>query len=137
MGYIKVNGDKTHELGYGLKGEFWHNGLMRKSLFALLNKLKVDGVKYITATHDVKNYRSGNVMKSVGMKYLYSYRILWELKKVFVTFRLYILNLDGNDNREFNIYWDSYKIILLKILLVSKMLLRETVYLVYFAFKIK
>lgn len=108
IGYIKVNGDKTHELGYGLRSEFRHNGLMRESLSALLNKLKEDGVKYITATHDVKNYRSGNVMKSIGMKYLYSYRILWEPKNVFVTFRLYILNLDSNDNRKFNIYWNSY-----------------------------
>ena len=81
---------------------------MRESLSALLNKLKEDGVKYITATHDVKNYRSGNVMKSIGMMYLYSYRILWEPKNVFVTFRLYILNLDSNDNRKFNIYWNSY-----------------------------
>lgn len=81
---------------------------MRESLFALLNKLKEDGAQYITATHDVKNFRSGNVMKSIGMKYLYSYRILWEPKNVFVTFQLYIFNLDGNNNREFNIYWNSY-----------------------------
>ena len=38
-------------------------------------------------------------MKRLGMKYQYSYEEQWRPKDFFVTFRLYQLNLDGNDSR--------------------------------------
>ena len=64
---------------------------------------------YITATHDVNNPRSGNVMKALGMKYQYSYEERWQPKDYLVTFRMYQLNLDGNGNRVYRKYWDMYE----------------------------
>ena len=66
-----------------------------------------DGVPYITATHDVKNPRSGGVMKALGMRYQYTYQEQWQPKNILVDFRLYQLNLDGNENRVYRKYWEQ------------------------------
>ena len=76
----------------------------------MVEQVKKDGLAYITATHDKNNPRSGNVMKKLGMKYCYSYEEQWQPKDFLVTFRLYQLNLDGNDARVFTKYWDNSKV---------------------------
>ena len=38
-------------------------------------------------------------MQAIGMKYRYSYNELWQPKNKWVTFRMYPLNLDGQENR--------------------------------------
>ena len=72
--------------------------------------LKTDGIPYITATHDVKNPRSGGVMRQLGMKYQYSYEELVPPKNVLITFRMYQLNLDGNQERVYRKYWDESEV---------------------------
>lgn len=69
--------------------------------------MKKDGIPYITATHDVNNPRSGRVMKRLGMDYQYSYEEQWQPKDFLVLFRMYQLNLDGNNNRIYKEYWNN------------------------------
>ena len=59
IGYIKVDMDDSHDLGYALHKEFWHKGIACEASKALINQLKKDGIPYITATHDKNNPRSG------------------------------------------------------------------------------
>ena len=61
----------------------------------------------ITATHDVNNPRSGNVMKNLGMTYCYSYVEQWQPKNFPVTFRMYQLNFDDKNCRIFKKYWNE------------------------------
>ena len=109
IGYIKVDMEEPHDFGYGLRKEFWHQGLVSEAAKAVVEQVKKDGLPYITATHDVNNPRSGNVMKKVGMKYCYSYEELWQPKGFFVTFRMYQLNFDGHDDFVYKKYWDMYE----------------------------
>lgn len=92
VGYIKVSMDDSYDLGYGLYKEYWHKGIITEAGRAVLVQLKKDNIPYITATHDVKNVRSGNVMKRLGMQHQYSYEEQWQLDDFLVTFRLYQLN---------------------------------------------
>ncbi len=46
-------------------------------------------------------------MKKLGMKYCYSYKEQWMPKNISVTFRMYQLNLDGNENRIYKKYWEN------------------------------
>lgn len=69
--------------------------------------MKKDGIPYITATHDVNNPRSGRVMKRLGMDYQYSYEEQWQPEDFLVLFRMYQLNLDGNNNRIYKEYWNN------------------------------
>ena len=108
IGYVKTDMDDGHDFGYALRKEFWHRGIVSEASKALAARLKADGVPYITATHDVNNPRSGNVMKATGMKYRYSYREHWQPKGQWVVFRMYQLNFDGNEDRVFRKYWDLY-----------------------------
>ena len=107
IGYIKVSMEEPYDLGYGLKKEFWHKGIVTEVAKTLLFQLKKDKVTYITATHDRNNPRSGGVMKNIGMKYCYSYEELWQPKNKVVIFRMYQLNLDGNEKRIYLKYWKS------------------------------
>lgn len=77
VGYVHVSGAGSHDLGYGLRKAFWHRGLCTEACQAIIDRLRRDGLPYVTATHDVNNPRSGNVMQAIGMKYRYSYRELW------------------------------------------------------------
>lgn len=72
----------------------------------MVEQLRKDGIPYITATHDVNNPRSGAVMKRLGMKYQYSYEEQWQPKDFPVIFRMYQLNLDGNEDRVYDKYWN-------------------------------
>ena len=107
MGYIKVDMDESHDLGYGLRKEFWHRGIVTEAGKAVIAQVKKDGLPYITATHDINNPRSGGVMRQVGMKYQYSYEEQWQPKDFTVIFRMYQLNFDEKDDRVFKKYWDN------------------------------
>ena len=109
IGYINVSTDDSHDLGYGLRKEFWHQSIVSEAAKAVVEQVKKDGMTYITATHEVNNPRSGNVMKVLGMKYQYSYEELWQPKNFLVTFRMYQLNFDGNDERVYREYWYRYE----------------------------
>ena len=106
IGYIKVDMEEHHDFGYGLRKEFWHQGIITEAGKAVIAQVKKDGIPYITATHDRENPRSGGVMKNVGMKYQYSYEEQWQPKDFPVIFRMYQLNLDGNEDRVYDKYWN-------------------------------
>lgn len=108
IGYINVDTDDSHDLGYALRKEYWHRGIVTEAGRALIEQLKQDNVSYITATHDRNNPRSGGVMRQIGMKYCYSYEERWQPKNLVVIFRLYQLNLDGQDDRVYQKYWNLY-----------------------------
>ncbi len=107
IGYINVDMEESHDLGYGLQKEFWYQGIMTEACRAVIAQVKKDGLPYITATHDRENPRSGGVMKKAGMEYQYSYEEQWQPKDKAVTFRLYQLNLDGQKDRVYQKYWDD------------------------------
>ena len=99
--------DESHDFGYGLRKEFWHQGIVTEAGKAVVEQVKKDGLPYITATHDIHNPRSGGVMKRLGMRYCYSYEEQWQPKNLLVTFRMYQLNLDGVDSRVYQKYWND------------------------------
>ena len=107
IGYIHVSTDESHDFGYGLCREFWHKGIVTEAGQAVVERLKEDGMPYITATHDINNPRSGKVMQRLGMRYAYSYEEQWQPKNILVTFRMYQLNLDGYNKRIYWGYWDK------------------------------
>lgn len=107
IGYVNINLSEGYDFGYGLCKEFWYKGIVTEASRAVIEQLRKDGVPYITATHDINNPRSGMVMKRLGMKYQYSYEEQWQPKDFLVTFRMYQLNLDGNDSRIYKKYWDN------------------------------
>lgn len=109
IGYIKVDMEEHHDFGYGLRKEFWHQGIVSEAGKAVVEQVKKDGLPYITATHDRNNPRSGSVMKKVGMRYCYSYEELWQPKGFLVTFRMYQLNLDSNSDFVYKRYWNMYE----------------------------
>ncbi|MBS5315880.1 MAG: GNAT family N-acetyltransferase [Clostridiales bacterium] len=108
IGYVNVSIDDNHDLGYGLRKEFWHRGIVTEASKAVIEQVKKDGLLYVTATHDIKNSRSGGVMKQLGMSYKYSYEEQWQPKDILVTFRMYQLNFDGLNERVYKKYWDTY-----------------------------
>ena len=99
IGYINVDMEEHHDFGYGLRKEFWHQGIITEAGKAVVAQVKKDGIPYITATHDRNNPRSRNVMKNIGMKYQYSYEEQWQPKDILVTFRMYQLNFDEQKDR--------------------------------------
>lgn len=46
-------------------------------------------------------------MQRLGMKYQYSYEERVQPKDILVTFRMYQLNLDGNESRVYKRYWNN------------------------------
>ena len=106
IGYVNVSMDDSFDFGYGLRKEFWHRGIITEAGKAVVEQLRKDGIPYITATHDINNPRSGGVMKQLGMKYQYSYEEQWQPKDFPVIFRMYQLNLDGNEDRVYDKYWN-------------------------------
>lgn len=107
IGYVNVDSNDSHDLGYGLLSEYWYNGIVTEACKAVIRQLISEGVLYITSTHDINNPRSGAVMRKLGMKYQYSYEEQWQPKNFPVTFRMYQLNLDGNDSRVYRYYWEK------------------------------
>ncbi len=109
IGYVWLSDDESCDFGYGLRKEFWHRGIVSEATSAIVEAIKNAGYKYITATHDVNNHRSGEVMIKLGMTYKYSYVEQWQPKDVTVTFRMYQLNFDGDNNRTYLEYWNRYE----------------------------
>lgn len=107
IGYVWLSNDESHDFGYALMKEYWHKGIAYEASKAVIEQLKEAGFKYITATHDIHNPRSGEVMKKLGMVYKYSYIEQWQPKNIPVTFRMYQMNLDDQD-RTFKGYWNTY-----------------------------
>lgn len=107
IGYVNVGAADSYDFGYGLRKKFWNQGIITEASRAVIIQLKNDGIPYITATHDIKNPRSGNVMKKLGMKYQYSYEEKWQPKDILVTFKMFQLNLDGNESRVYKKYWEQ------------------------------
>lgn len=110
IGYINVDAGESHDFGYALRRDCQHKGIMTEAALAVLEEIRKAGIPYITATHDVKNPASGNVMKRMGMTYRYSYEEPWQLKNILVTFRMYQLNLDGRKDRVYMEYWNRYPV---------------------------
>ena len=110
VGYLNVGGADSFDFGYGLHRDFWHQGIMTEAGKAVIDRLRRDGLCYITATHDVNNPKSGAVMRRLGMKYQYSYEEQWQPKDFPVTFRMYQLNFDENSDRVYTGYWDTSKV---------------------------
>ena len=106
IGYIHVASDDSHDLGYGLRREFWHRGIATEAGRAVIEQVRRDGIPYLTATHGVRNPRSGRVMQRLGMRYQYSYEEQWQPKNRLVLFRMYQLDLDGTEGRVFRRYWE-------------------------------
>ena len=75
IGYVNISDGEAHDLGYGLRKEFWHKGIVTEAAKAMVKEAKRRGFPFLTATHDVKNPRSGGVMRNIGMKYFGSPRI--------------------------------------------------------------
>lgn len=107
IGYIHVGDGDSYDFGYGLRKEFWHQGIVSEAAQAFMEMLKTTNIPYITATHDVLNPRSGNVMKAIGMKYCYTYTEHWMPKDIIVNFRMYQMNFDGSD-MVYQKYWNMY-----------------------------
>ena len=40
IGYINIDLDESHDLGYGLKKEYWHQEIVSEAVNPLFNKLK-------------------------------------------------------------------------------------------------
>lgn len=108
IGYVNISGNDSHDLGYGLKKEFWHRGIVTEAAKAVVEEAKRQRIPFLTATHDVKNPRSGGVMRNIGMKYCYTYEEIWQPKNFPVHFRMYQLNLDGKEERIYRKYWEQY-----------------------------
>lgn len=93
VGYISLCGIDEEkgcgDLGYGLRKEYWGRGIVAEAAKALLDRLRANGFRYVTATHDVNNPASGRVMQKAGMRYCCSYEEWWQPKNFLVTFRLY------------------------------------------------
>ena len=107
IGYVNIGSNEPHDLGYGLLKAFWRNGIVTEAANAVIHQVKKDGIPYITATHDIKNPRSGNVMKRLGMLYQYSYKEQWQPKNILTTFCMYQLNFDGQDKLVYKGYLDQ------------------------------
>ena len=110
IGYIKVDMEEHHDFGYGLRKEFWHQRIATEAGKAVIRQVKDDGLPYITATHDINNPRSGNVMRACGMKYCYTYQELWQPKNFPVEFRLYQLNFTVGEKWMYMEYWNRYPV---------------------------
>ena len=109
IGYIHFeNNNDNNDFGYGLKKEYWNKGIITEAAKTVMEELKRNNVKYITATHDRNNIASGEVMKKIGMTYKYSYEELWQPKNFSVVFRMYQLNLDDNKERVYKGYLEKY-----------------------------
>lgn len=75
----------------------------------MVEQARQEGLPYLTATHDRENPRSGGVMRKLGMVYQYSYEERWQPKDIRVVFRLYQMDLDGQE-RSYRGYWDRYPV---------------------------
>ena len=78
IGYLHVDDGESHDLGYALARPSWGRGYMTEAAAAVVERLRADGLPFLTATHDADNPKSGAVMERIGMTYRYSYEELWQ-----------------------------------------------------------
>lgn len=97
IGYVSINFENGYELGYGLRQDHWHQGIITEAARAILEEARRQGLPWVMAIHDRNNPNSGLVMQKLGMTYRYSYQEQWQPKDILVTFRLYQIDLDGEN----------------------------------------
>lgn len=110
IGYVNISDNESHDLGYGLSKAYWRQGIVTEACTAIIERLRQVDFPYITATHDVKNMRSGEVMKKIGMTYRYTYEELVKPKNNLVTFRMYQLNFTRESDWTYKEYWDQHPV---------------------------
>ena len=103
----EVNTGESHDLGYALARPSWGRGYMTEAAAAVVERLRADGLPFLTATHDADNPKSGAVMERIGMTYRYSYEELWQPKNRLVIFRMYQMDLNGTWPT-YRAYWDRW-----------------------------
>lgn len=47
VGYVNVSTGDSHDLGYGLRKEFWHKGLITEACRAIIGQVQKDSLPYI------------------------------------------------------------------------------------------
>lgn len=109
IGALNISDDESHDLGYLLLETYWSTGIITEACTLLIDHLKDIGFPFVTATHDVKNIASGKVLKKLGLKYRYSYKELWKPKDFMVTFRMYQLNINKDQDYVYTKYWNLYE----------------------------
>ena len=107
IGYLHVDDGESHDLGYALARPSWGRGYMTEAAAAVVERLRADGLPFLTATHDADNPKSGAVMERIGMTYRYSYEELWQPKNRLVIFRMYQMDLNGTWPT-YRAYWDCW-----------------------------
>lgn len=45
IGYVNINMDDSYDLGYGLRKEFWHKGIVTEACKAVVEQLKKDYIQ--------------------------------------------------------------------------------------------
>lgn len=109
IGYLHLHDiGGSNDMGYGLRKEFWHKGIVTEAGTAVVDRLRGAGFPFITATHDINNPYSGKVMKKLGMTYRYSYEERWQPKDIPVIFRMYQLDLGGSKEETYWDYWNKH-----------------------------
>ncbi len=107
IGYLTLSAEDAHDFGYGLRREFWNQGIVTEAAQKAVAHIKESNLPFITATHDVENPASGKVMQKLGMSYQYSYQELCQPKNTLVIFRLYQLNF-SDSSQTYQGYWEKY-----------------------------
>ena len=52
IGYINIDLDESHDLGYGLKKEYWHQEIVSEAVKSIIQQAQKEELNYLTATHD-------------------------------------------------------------------------------------
>lgn len=107
IGYINID-DEANDVGYGLNKRYRNNGYIHEALIAQTEVVKKNNLKYLTATHDIHNFRSDNDLKKANFVHKYSYNEMREPKHFLVTFRMYQLNLNVGNDYIYKKYWNKY-----------------------------
>lgn len=110
IGYIHLSNAKSHDFGYGLLAKHQGKGIITEASQCIIPYAKDIGLPYITATHDIKNHKSGAVMNRLNMTYQYPYEELWQPKNIKVHFRLYQKALNINNMTPYLEYWEKYPV---------------------------
>lgn len=107
IGYVSISDDEAHDFGYGLRQDFWHKGIASEACLGVIQHIK-DKLPFVTATHDIDNIHSGQVMRKLGFQYQYTYEEQWMPKNIMVTFRMYQLNFK-HPQAVYQEYWNMYE----------------------------
>ena len=108
IGYVNGETEGARDFGYGLRKEFWGQGIVTEASRAVLAQMKKDGVPFVTATHDRENPRQRQSDAEAGHGVPLLLPEQWQPKDISVVFRMYQLNLDGDNTRLYRAYWDKF-----------------------------